>query len=124
MSGLLPTSELRKPTKFAHIVLRSKHFEETIAWYEAVLGTTVVHRNPMLCFVTYDDEHHRLAFVNVGNAEDPAPGGVGSERIKGSESYSSISPSWLTMLGDSAARRYNEVINGRDRTNHSQGGLV
>lgn len=81
MSGLLPTSELRKPTKFAHIVLRSKHFEETIAWYEAVLGTTVVHRNPMLCFVTYDDEHHRLAFVNVGNAEDPAPGAVGADHI-------------------------------------------
>ena len=47
----------------------------------------------------------------------PAPGGVGSERVKGSESYSYISPSWLTMLGDSAARRYNEVItNGRDDT--------
>ncbi|HEX5082582.1 MAG TPA: SDR family oxidoreductase [Blastocatellia bacterium] len=46
----------------------------------------------------------------------PAPGGVGSERMKGSESYSSISPSWLTMLGDSAARRYNEVVNGRDHT--------
>ncbi|MBO0860831.1 MAG: SDR family oxidoreductase [Chloracidobacterium sp.] len=47
----------------------------------------------------------------------PAPGGVGSARIKGSESYSYISPSWLTMLGDSAARRNNEVItNGRDDT--------
>jgi hypothetical protein len=52
----------------------------------------------------------------------PAPGGIGSERIKGSESYSSLSPSWLTMLGDSAARRYNEVVNGRDDTftSHSQ----
>jgi NAD(P)-dependent dehydrogenase (short-subunit alcohol dehydrogenase family) len=46
----------------------------------------------------------------------PASGGIGSERIKGSESYSSISPSWLTVLGDSAARRYNEVVNGRDHT--------
>jgi short-subunit dehydrogenase len=46
----------------------------------------------------------------------PAPGGVGTERIKGSESYSSMSPSWLTVLGDSAARRYNEVVNGRDHT--------
>jgi NAD(P)-dependent dehydrogenase (short-subunit alcohol dehydrogenase family) len=44
----------------------------------------------------------------------PAPGGIGSQRIKGSDSYSSLSPSWLTMLGDSAARRYNEVTNGRD----------
>jgi NAD(P)-dependent dehydrogenase (short-subunit alcohol dehydrogenase family) len=56
----------------------------------------------------------------------PAPGGIGSERIKGSESYSYISPSWLTLLGDSAARRYNEVVNGRDNTitSHSQGSQV
>jgi NAD(P)-dependent dehydrogenase (short-subunit alcohol dehydrogenase family) len=54
----------------------------------------------------------------------PAPGGVGSTRMKGSESYSSISPSWLTLLGDSAARRYNEVVNGRDHTitGHGEGG--
>jgi NAD(P)-dependent dehydrogenase (short-subunit alcohol dehydrogenase family) len=56
----------------------------------------------------------------------PAPGGIGSQRIKGSESYSYISPSWLTLLGDSAARRYNEVVNGRDHsiTSYSQGGQV
>ena len=52
----------------------------------------------------------------------PAPGGVGSERMKGSESYSSLSPSWLTLLGDSAARRYNEtVINGRNAAFTHQG---
>ena len=46
----------------------------------------------------------------------PAPGGIGSARVKGSESQSSLSPSWLTLLGDRAARRYNEVTNGRDHT--------
>jgi NAD(P)-dependent dehydrogenase (short-subunit alcohol dehydrogenase family) len=52
----------------------------------------------------------------------PAPGGVGSARVKGSESYSFMAPSWLTMLGDSAARRYNEeVTNGRDDTFTVQG---
>jgi short-subunit dehydrogenase len=39
----------------------------------------------------------------------PAPGGVGSARVKGSESQSSLSPSWLTILGDRAAERNNEV---------------
>ena len=29
----------------------------------------VVHDNPMLAFMTYDDEHHRLALVQVGDAE-------------------------------------------------------
>ncbi|MGE0132527.1 MAG: SDR family NAD(P)-dependent oxidoreductase [Blastocatellales bacterium] len=47
----------------------------------------------------------------------PAPGGIGSARMKGSESQSSLSPSWLTMLSERAARRNNEVVtNGK---NHS-----
>src|SRR5262249_14903729 len=52
----------------------------------------------------------------------PAPGGVGSERIKGSESQSSLSPSWLTLLGDRAARQYNEESNGRDHSFTFSGG--
>jgi len=47
----------------------------------------------------------------------PAAGGIGSARAKGSESQSSYSPSWLTLLGDRAARRNNEVVaNGKDHT--------
>jgi short-subunit dehydrogenase len=54
----------------------------------------------------------------------PAPGGIGSARMKGSESQSSLSPSWLTQLGDRAARRYNEVVtNGRDDTFIPYGGV-
>jgi hypothetical protein len=54
----------------------------------------------------------------------PASGGIGSTRMKGSESQSSLSPSWLTQLGDRAARRYNEVVtNGRDDTFTSHGGV-
>jgi NAD(P)-dependent dehydrogenase (short-subunit alcohol dehydrogenase family) len=53
----------------------------------------------------------------------PAPGGIGSARVKGSESQSSLSPSWLTLLGDRAARRYNEVTNGRDHTITFSGGV-
>jgi short-subunit dehydrogenase len=39
----------------------------------------------------------------------PAAGGVGSERVKGKDSASSWSPSWLTTLNDEAAIRNNEV---------------
>jgi NAD(P)-dependent dehydrogenase (short-subunit alcohol dehydrogenase family) len=54
----------------------------------------------------------------------PAPGGIGFARMKGSESQSSLSPSWLTLLGDRAARRYNEVVtNGRDDTFIPYGGV-
>jgi len=39
----------------------------------------------------------------------PGPGGIGTEKAKGKESYSELSPSWLTALSDQAARRNNET---------------
>jgi NAD(P)-dependent dehydrogenase (short-subunit alcohol dehydrogenase family) len=38
-----------------------------------------------------------------------ATGGIGQRRAKGKESESALSPSWLTALGDEAAKRNNEV---------------
>lgn len=40
----------------------------------------------------------------------PGPGGVGTERMKGRESTSAWSPSWLTTLNEEAAVRNNEVL--------------
>jgi catechol-2,3-dioxygenase len=54
-----------KPTKLAHFVLRTTRYDELRAWYQLVLQATVQLENPMLCFLTYDDEHHRLAIVNL-----------------------------------------------------------
>jgi NAD(P)-dependent dehydrogenase (short-subunit alcohol dehydrogenase family) len=62
------------------------------------------------------------ALLGFVNRLLPAAGGVGSARVKGSESQSSLSPSWLTLLGDRAARHYNEVSNGRDHSFLGQGG--
>ena len=53
------------PAKFAHYVLRVSNLDDAIAWYGAVLGMEVVHRNDFICFLTYDDEHHRMAMVQV-----------------------------------------------------------
>jgi short-subunit dehydrogenase len=39
----------------------------------------------------------------------PAPGGIGTTKATGKASTSSLSPSILTMLGERAARRYNQV---------------
>jgi hypothetical protein len=39
----------------------------------------------------------------------PSPGGIGTNRAKGKESQSDISPSWLTALSERAAARNNEL---------------
>ena len=54
-----------KPVKFAHVVYMTRRYDEMIAWYENVFEAKVVHRNPAMAFMTYDDEHHRFAFANL-----------------------------------------------------------
>jgi NAD(P)-dependent dehydrogenase (short-subunit alcohol dehydrogenase family) len=46
----------------------------------------------------------------LANGLLPKAGGVGTERMKGRDSTSSWSPSWLTTLNEEAALRNNEVL--------------
>jgi len=54
------------PTKLAHVVFQTNRMPEMREWYCTVLGGHVVYENARLCFVTYDDEHHRVAFLDAG----------------------------------------------------------
>jgi catechol-2,3-dioxygenase len=49
--------------KFAHIVLQTNRVQQMRDWYLEVLGAHVVHENPGMCFLTFDEEHHRIALV-------------------------------------------------------------
>lgn len=54
-----------RPRKFAHVVYRTRRFAEMVRWYQAVFDAKVQYQNPVLAFLTYDDEHHRFAFANL-----------------------------------------------------------
>ena len=56
---------MAKPTKFAHVVYQTRRFDEMVDWYQKVFEANVVYQNPALAFLTYDDEHHRFAFLNM-----------------------------------------------------------
>lgn len=58
------------PSKFAHVVYATHHYDEMVDWYTRVFEATVQHRNDHLAFLTYDDEHHRFAFLNLGVPDD------------------------------------------------------
>jgi catechol-2,3-dioxygenase len=61
-----------KPALFAHFVLRSPDKAALVKWYCTVLGAHLVFENDYISFVTYDDEHHRAAFVQLPDLEKPA----------------------------------------------------
>jgi catechol-2,3-dioxygenase len=56
----------------AIVVFNTHRYEEMIDWYKRVFEARVQHRDDRLAFLTYDDEHHRFAFVNLGPAKDSA----------------------------------------------------
>jgi catechol 2,3-dioxygenase-like lactoylglutathione lyase family enzyme len=66
---------MTKPVKLAHVVYMTRRFDEMIAWYRNVFEADVVHQDPALAFLAYDDEHHRFAFANLALLK---PGGDGA----------------------------------------------
>ena len=54
------------PACLSHVVLLTQHYAEAREWYQTVLGAHISFDAGPLCFLTYDDEHHRIALADVG----------------------------------------------------------
>ena len=63
-------SKVLSPSKMAHVVLKTNKFEHMKRFYVNFLGGHIVHQNDYLAFITYDDEHHRIAIVNIPGTTD------------------------------------------------------
>lgn len=75
-----------RPQKLAHVVYRTRRFDEMLEWYRVVFDAHVQLQNPALAFLTYDDEHHRFAFANLdvlqpGADEGDRAGLVGLDHV-------------------------------------------
>jgi catechol-2,3-dioxygenase len=47
----------------SHLVLQTGQLSAMRDWYLTVLDARVVYENPAMCFITFDEEHHRLALL-------------------------------------------------------------
>lgn len=71
-----------RPKKLAHIVLRTNvRFEEMCEWYRNLLNGEYIHKDDRLAFMTYDEEHHRVAVVRVEGMVDRPCGTVGLDHV-------------------------------------------
>ena len=62
---------------FSHVVFMTRRFEEMKAWYMNVFGAEIVHGDPAVAFLTYDDESHRFAIFNLDVMKPEAPASSG-----------------------------------------------
>lgn len=63
------------PARFAHIVYMTRQYDAMIEWYCTVFNAHPVHSDAALTFLTFDEENHRFAIVNLDLLR---PGGDGS----------------------------------------------
>jgi len=85
MNDVFPARKLAieaiSPAKFAHFVLRTGQLDKMAEWYKTVLNARIVFRDERLCFLSYDDEHHRLALINMPGAAVRDPESAGTDHV-------------------------------------------
>ena len=77
------------PAKFAHVVLKTPNLKRARDWYLTLLQGRVGYENDMVCFVTYDDEHHRVGLLAMPGLVAPPPNAYGLEHL--AFTYASLS---------------------------------
>ena len=70
-----------RPSKLAHVVVRTTKLAETRSWYLTVLGAEVAFENDDVVFLRYDDEHHRIGIVRMPDASAVDPGTEGVDHV-------------------------------------------
>ncbi|CAN9176739.1 unnamed protein product [Alternaria alternata] len=76
-----PVSVVKSSSKLAHVVLRTNDFQNMVRYYTDFLGARVQYENEFLAFLTYDDEHHRIALVQAPGTQNRVKGTCGLEHI-------------------------------------------
>lgn len=71
--------QVQSPAYFAHVVLRTSNLKPMVDFYKTFLGAHATYENERLSFITYDEEHHRIAIVEVASTspKDSASCGLG-----------------------------------------------
>lgn len=70
-----------RPAYMAHFVIRTLKYEESVRWYTAFFDAHVVFANEMVTFLSFDDEHHRIAIGRLPDLEPHAEKGAGVDHI-------------------------------------------
>jgi catechol 2,3-dioxygenase-like lactoylglutathione lyase family enzyme len=106
------------PIKLAHIVRRTARFDAMLDWYQKVLGAEIVHSDGVLAFLSYDEEHHRIALANLPGLEDQPPMAAGTDHGDLLYTYVrlkklGIEPYWAINHGPTTSLYYKDPDGNR-----------
>ncbi|KAF2827186.1 Glyoxalase/Bleomycin resistance protein/Dihydroxybiphenyl dioxygenase [Ophiobolus disseminans] len=76
-----PVTVVKSPSKLAHVVLRTNNLQSMVRYYQDFLGAQVIYENEMLAFLSYDEEHHRIALIQAPGTQAKSPTTCGLEHI-------------------------------------------
>lgn len=86
------------PQKFSHVAMKSNDAKAALAWYCDLLEGKPVFESPAFCFMTYDDEHHRLVWFNLPETKTPDHSGPGLEHLAfGYDGLRALLAQWKRM---------------------------
>ena len=105
MDGSSPVAKMPKtakergkvaPAKLAHVVLRTppERAQMILDWYKVVLEGEAMYEAGFGGFITYDDEHHRIAVLGFPGIKEHIDGYAGLHHV-------------AFTYGD----HYNEIVN-------------
>jgi len=66
-----------RPTYFAHAVLRTANWGPMAEFYKTFLGGHATWEREGLSFITYDEEHHRVAILQIPETGPKVPSSSG-----------------------------------------------
>lgn len=76
-----PVARVLAPSKLAHVVLRTNSLDKMVQFYKDFLGAEVIYKIEFLAFLTYDEEHHRIAIAGIPGTQAKNASSCGLEHI-------------------------------------------
>lgn len=91
-----PGKVVKRPSYLAHVVLRTGNLKPMVEFYKTFLGAHASFENDFISFLTYDEEHHRIALLAVPGTAPKNPQSCGLEHI--AFTYSNLEDLVLSYL--------------------------
>ena len=105
------------PVKFAHVVFRTPDLDRLVEWYCTVLNAHVAMKNDFIAFLTYDDEHHRVAMVLDPRITETDPA-FGASRRRPRVVHLRVARRSRRHLRTTEGARHRAVLDDRPRPDH------